>query len=99
PPRPPGGGARARRRGGRLAGRRPGAPRVLRRADGWQRHSMSLRKNIRVAVIADYLEEGWPSMDLVADMLMEHLRKEHAGTIEATLVRPPMPRRLSGRSQ
>jgi glycosyltransferase involved in cell wall biosynthesis len=50
---------------------------------------------LRVAVIADYLEEGWPSMDLVADMLMEHLRKEHAGTIEATLVRPPMPRRLS----
>ena len=50
---------------------------------------------VRVAVIADYLEEGWPSMDLVADMLMEHLAKEHAPAIEATLVRPPMPRRLS----
>ena len=50
---------------------------------------------IRVAVIADYLEEGWPSMDLVADMLIEHLRKEHASAIDATLVRPRMPRRLS----
>jgi len=50
---------------------------------------------LRVAVIADYLEEGWPSMDLVADMLMEHLAKEHAAAIDATLVRPRMPRRLS----
>jgi hypothetical protein len=26
---------------------------------------------LRVAVLADYLEEGWPSMDLVADLLVE----------------------------
>src|SRR5262249_59141982 len=38
---------------------------------------------------------GWPSMDLVADMLMGHLRAEHAAAIDAVLVRPPMPRRLS----
>jgi len=50
---------------------------------------------LRVAVIADYLEEEWPSMDLVADMLMEHLRQGHAAAIDATLIRPPMPRRLS----
>lgn len=50
---------------------------------------------LRVAIIADYLEEQWPSMDLVADMLMTHLAPSHAGSIEATLVRPPMPRRLS----
>jgi glycosyltransferase involved in cell wall biosynthesis len=50
---------------------------------------------LRVAVIADYLEEGWPSMDLVADMLMAHLRAEHAPAVDATLVRPSMPRRLS----
>jgi len=50
---------------------------------------------VRVAVIADYSEERWPSMDLVAYMLMAHLRAEHAGTIEATLIRPPMPRRAS----
>jgi glycosyltransferase involved in cell wall biosynthesis len=50
---------------------------------------------LRVAVIADYAEEGWPSMDLVADMLMSHLAAEHATTVDATLVRPVMPRRLT----
>ena len=52
---------------------------------------------LRVAVIADYAEEGWPSMDLVADMLLAHLRAEHADAVDATLVRPAMPKRL-GRS-
>jgi glycosyltransferase involved in cell wall biosynthesis len=50
---------------------------------------------LRVAIVADYLEEGWPSMDLVADMLMTHLAQSHAGAIDPTLVRPPMPRRLT----
>ena len=35
-------------------------------------------KPLRVAIIADYLEEGWPSMDLVADMLFDRLQREHA---------------------
>ena len=48
---------------------------------------------LRVAVIADFLEEGWPSMDLVADMLFDRLQREHAAFIEATLVRPSMRRR------
>jgi glycosyltransferase involved in cell wall biosynthesis len=52
---------------------------------------------LRVAVIADYAEEGWPSMDLVADMLMSHLAAEHSGTVDATLVRPVMPARLGRR--
>jgi glycosyltransferase involved in cell wall biosynthesis len=50
---------------------------------------------LRVAVIADYAEEGWPSMDLVAEMLMAHLAREHAETIQAQLVRPSMRRRLT----
>jgi glycosyltransferase involved in cell wall biosynthesis len=50
---------------------------------------------LRVAVIADYAEERWPSMDLVADMLISHLAAEHTGTIDATLVRPVMPKRLT----
>ena len=50
---------------------------------------------IRVAVIADLLEENWPSMDLVAAMLMDRLATEHGAEVEATLVRPPMRRRLS----
>ena len=50
---------------------------------------------LRVAIVADYLEEGWPSMDLVADMLLDRLRREHSGTIEPALIRPAMPRRLT----
>lgn len=50
----------------------------------------------RVAIVADYTEEGWPSMDLVADMLLDRLRREHANTIEATLIRPTMRRRVTG---
>jgi glycosyltransferase involved in cell wall biosynthesis len=51
---------------------------------------------LRVAVIADYLEEGWPSMDLVADMLFDRLQREHGTLIAPTLVRPAM-RRRAGR--
>jgi glycosyltransferase involved in cell wall biosynthesis len=50
---------------------------------------------LRVAVIADYAEERWPSMDLVADMLVAHLRAEHAGAVDATLVRPAMATRVA----
>lgn len=50
---------------------------------------------LRVALLADYLEEGWPSMDLVAEMLVDRLNREHASTIDAMLIRPPLRRRLS----
>jgi glycosyltransferase involved in cell wall biosynthesis len=50
---------------------------------------------LRVAVCADFREEGWPSMDRVADALMEYLARDHAETIEATLVAPPFRRRAS----
>ena len=42
---------------------------------------------LRVAIIADYLEEGWPSMDLVADMLFDRLQREHARD-DGALARP-----------
>jgi glycosyltransferase involved in cell wall biosynthesis len=50
---------------------------------------------LKVAVIADLLEEQWPSMDLVAEMLVEHLRSEHRGQIEPTLIRPRLHARLT----
>lgn len=50
---------------------------------------------VRVAILADYAEEGWPSMDLVADMLFDHLRREQAATVQPALIRPAMPRRLT----
>ena len=45
---------------------------------------------LKVAIIADMLEERWPSMDLVADMLMKQLRTAHGDRVEATLFRPRM---------
>ena len=54
---------------------------------------------LRVAVIADFLEEGWPSMDLVAEMLMDRLTREHAAAVEPTLIRPRLPRRLTNLSR
>ncbi len=50
---------------------------------------------LKVAIIADMLEERWPSMDLVADMLVEHLRSEHRDRFEPTLVRPALHGRLT----
>jgi glycosyltransferase involved in cell wall biosynthesis len=50
---------------------------------------------LRVALLADYLEEGWPSMDLVAEMLLDRLSREHSSTVDVTLIRPPLRRRLS----
>jgi glycosyltransferase involved in cell wall biosynthesis len=47
----------------------------------------------RLAVICDLLEEGWPSMDLATDSLLEQLAQTDA--IEATRIRPAMKRRFS----
>ena len=41
---------------------------------------------LRVAIVADLLEEGWPSMDLVADMLMAHTAGDGYST--PSLLRP-----------
>jgi glycosyltransferase involved in cell wall biosynthesis len=51
--------------------------------------------NIRVAVICDFLEERWPSMDLVGDMLCCNLADQCHDDLTAVQVRPPLPRRLS----
>jgi glycosyltransferase involved in cell wall biosynthesis len=49
----------------------------------------------RIAVIGDLLEENWPSMDLVAEMLLQHLQKDFSEVLSASLIRPPMRRRLT----
>ena len=43
---------------------------------------------MRLAVIGDYVEEGWPSMDLAAEMLVVHAR----ALADVVMVRPAMPR-------
>lgn len=47
-----------------------------------------------MALVADLREEGWPSMDLVADMLAADLARRPAA-VAAELLRPPMRRRFS----
>jgi len=48
-----------------------------------------------VAVVADFAEERWPSMDLVADSLFDRLCDEEANKISAVLVRPRFKWRFS----
>jgi glycosyltransferase involved in cell wall biosynthesis len=51
------------------------------------------KPTLRVGLVADLLEEGWPSMDLVADMLVAHLGEEgHA--VETVLLRPAFRTRI-----
>jgi glycosyltransferase involved in cell wall biosynthesis len=49
--------------------------------------------SIRLALICDYLEEGWASMDLVAEMVLTHLEARQGGSVAATRVCPPFRRR------
>lgn len=49
----------------------------------------------RLAVICDYAEERWPSMDLVAEMLCAELKARHSESFEVTRVQPRFVRRLS----
>ena len=52
-------------------------------------------KPIRVALICDYAEEFWPSMDLVGQMISQHLEKHFQGEIEPTRIQPKFRRRLT----
>jgi glycosyltransferase involved in cell wall biosynthesis len=49
---------------------------------------------IRVAVVCDFREERWPSMDLVGEMLFRHLRDCCAGDVTATQLVPVLRRRF-----
>ena len=42
---------------------------------------------MRIAVVADLIDEGWPSMDLVAEMLMSHLGRNGVA-VAPRLMRP-----------
>jgi glycosyltransferase involved in cell wall biosynthesis len=54
------------------------------------------RRPHRVGLVCDFVEENWPSMELVADMLLDHLHDTHGRDFPATRLRPPM-RRYLGR--
>jgi glycosyltransferase involved in cell wall biosynthesis len=53
------------------------------------------RKLPRLAVVCDYLEENWPSMDLVGEMLIGQLRASKSRNLEITRICPPLRRRFS----
>ena len=44
----------------------------------------------RVAIVCDFQEENWPSMDLVSEMLFDQLQKGYPDVLAARLIRPPM---------
>ena len=49
---------------------------------------------LRLAIIFDYLEEDWQSMELCAQMLLEHLQSEQAEFLQAVPVRPIFQKRF-----
>lgn len=52
----------------------------------------SITQPTRVAILSDYAEENWPSMDLVAEMLTVHLDRDQ---FSAHKLSPPFQRRLT----
>jgi glycosyltransferase involved in cell wall biosynthesis len=50
---------------------------------------------LKVAVVADYAEEGWASMDLVAEMLATRLTSVHRDVVDARVIRPRFARPLT----
>jgi glycosyltransferase involved in cell wall biosynthesis len=52
------------------------------------------QRPIRVAILFDYLEEHWPSMELVGSMIVEHLNRLHGEKIEAKAIIPPFHARM-----
>ena len=54
-----------------------------------------MTRPLRVAVVRDYAEEGWASMDLTGEMMLTHLARECAGEVEAVDVTPPFRHRMT----
>ncbi|WP_394841479.1 glycosyltransferase family 4 protein [Pendulispora brunnea] len=52
-----------------------------------------MKRALRIAFVCDLLEEEWPSMDLVAEMLLEHAQRDER--ISTMRIRPAFARRLS----
>ncbi len=50
---------------------------------------------LKLALICDFLEECWPSMDLFGDMLFQRFSSEHASAIEVEQLRPALHYRFS----
>jgi glycosyltransferase involved in cell wall biosynthesis len=51
-------------------------------------------RRLKLAVLCDFVDEGWASMDLVGEMLVQHLRQDHSSAVETIEIRPRMRRRF-----
>ena len=49
----------------------------------------------KVALICDFLEEGWPSMDLFGDMLFRNFQADYSDVIDVQQLRPALRHRFS----
>jgi glycosyltransferase involved in cell wall biosynthesis len=49
---------------------------------------MPSARKIRVALLCDYMEEQWPSMELVGEMIAEHLRRDQSASVDVTRIVP-----------
>jgi glycosyltransferase involved in cell wall biosynthesis len=56
--------------------------------------SETMLRKPRIGLICDFVEENWPSMDLVADMVLERLEQEHSATLQVARICPPLRRRF-----
>ena len=59
------------------------------------RRPQSSSLHLRLGIVCDFVEENWPSMDLIGDMLVSHLGNGSPMGIEAERIRPAMSRRFS----
>jgi hypothetical protein len=57
-----------------------------------KRHVAAAGERIGVAVICDFPEEHWPSMDLIGEMLLENLERHGSERVRASRVCPPFAR-------
>jgi len=52
-------------------------------------------KPARLAILCDIVQENWPSMDLVGEMLYENLQKNHAASFNVIRLAPQLRRRFT----
>ncbi len=64
------------------------------RANRMEKRSAPEARSLRLALLRDYPEENWPSMDLCAEMLERDLRRDHAGHLTFVDLRPRFRSRL-----
>ena len=48
----------------------------------------------RIGLVCDFVEERWPSMDLVADMVFDCLNREHSAGLQVSRICPPLHQRF-----